>query len=305
MIDIVGKVKETLKEKQRIYPCRSNRASQLGHPCERYLVYMRTSWDKQTVPPVEREFIFQGGRNIEDLAIQELKDAGFNPTNQGRDFEDKKLGITGHIDTMLDLNGQGRIPCEIKGISPFEFDKLDSAEDMLLSKRVWVRGYPAQLQLYLYLADKDMGLFYIKNKLTFEPKVIWMKLDYEFCEGLLKKAERINKCVEGNTLPERITDFDVCLDCPFRHLCLPDLKAIEGLEVIDSQELEDKLTRREELKPLHSEYERIDREISKTVEGKDKLSIGEFFVTGKYCERKMKPQAEKVIRYWQKKIVRI
>lgn len=303
-VDIVKKVIETKKKEQRVYPCRSNRASQLGHPCERYLVYMRTAWEQKAIPPVEKEFIFDGGRVIEKLALEELEKAGFELSNQGRDFEDKRLGITGHVDTMLRVNGH-RIPCEIKGISPFEFDKIDTAKDMLKSKKHYIRAYPAQLQLYMYLSNCEKGLFYIKNKLTYKPKEIWMALDYEYCEELLQKAERINQHLEKGTLPDRIEDYDLCMECDFKHICLPDLKKGEGLEVIDNAELQELLDRMEELKEAYGEYQAIEKKVKKMVEGKEKLICGEWLITGKYITKKIPPQPEKEITYWQKKIIKI
>ena len=307
MYDIDKKIDEVYEKERRVYPCRSNRASQLGHPCERYLVYMRTAWDKQTLHPVELEYIFEGGRVIEKIALQRLEKAGFNPTNQGRDFEEKKYSITGHIDTMIEISElkNGKMPCEIKGISPFEFDKINSTEDMLLSKRFWMRQYPAQLQLYLLMSEKEIGLFFIINKLTFKHKTIWMAIDYEFCEELVKKAIRIDKHIAENTLPDRIDDFDVCMNCSFRQHCMPDLKAIEGVQFIDDIELEENLNRIEELKPLVKEYEELDSKIKKTVEGKEKLSVGKWLITGKWVEFLKAATQEQKIKFWKRKVIKL
>lgn len=304
MHDIVQKVIESKLSAQRVSPCHVNRASSLGHPCERYLVYCRTEWDKRTLPDVVLEFIFAGGRMIEKLALEELEAAGFNPSNQGRDFHDKDFQISGHIDCMLDIERQ-LYPCEIKGISPFEFNKIDSTDDMIHSKKVWLRAYPAQLQIYLYLSNHETGLFYIKDKLTFKPKAIWMQIDYEFCDGLLKKAKRINQHVSAKTLPERITEFDICVKCQFKHICLPELRAIDGLEIIDSDELEQKIDRWAELKEGSSEYCLLDKEIKKLVEGKDNLLVGKWYITGKHITVKKEAQPATETQYWKKKIVKV
>lgn len=310
-IDIEKKVEEAYSKERRVYPCRSNRASALGHPCERYLTYMRTSWEQQTLPPVDREFIFEGGRMIEKyIAIPRLEKAGFTISNQGRDFEDKKYSITGHVDGMLGTGGeagapQAKYPLEIKGISPFEWEKIDSAEDMLLSKRVWVRGYPAQLQLYLFLSEKPVGLFYLINKLTYKGKPIWLPIDYDFCEELVKKAERINKHVAENTLPERTLKADTCMKCSFRHICLPDLKNVEGIEFIDDAELEALIDRFEELRAGKKEYDAIDRQIKDMVEGRDNLNIGKWLISGQWIEKVIPAKEETTQKYWKKKIIRI
>jgi len=265
---------------------------------------MRTRWEEQELPPVDLEFIFEGGRFIEKLALQQLEDAKIEIAEQQRDFEWKQYQITGHVDCRIKLNGV-RPPCEIKGISPFEWDKIDSAEDMLLSKRVWVRGYPAQLQLYMLMATEGYGVFYLLNKLTYQPKAIWMTLDYQFCEGLIKKAERINKHIAEKTLPDRCSDFDVCSKCSFRHICLPDLKQLEGLQIIDNERLENLLLKMEETKEVQKEYKRADEEVKKIVEGKDKLLVGNFFVSGKWIKGVKPATIEQPFKYWKKKIVRV
>jgi len=304
--DVEQRIKEAIGKERRVYPCRSNRASQIGHPCERYLVYKRTSWEKEEAPTVDKMFIFGGGNLIEKMALQYLEKAGFSVISQQRDFEDKRLGITGHIDGLLydPVTGK-KFPLEIKGISPYEFDKVNAIEDFLHSRRHYMRGYPAQLQLYLYLSEYEYGLFLLINKLNYQPKAIWCQLDYDFVEDLLKKVERVNKHIEKKTLPERISDYDVCSQCSFKHICLPDLKNLPRIEIISDTELEEKIDRLEELKPLVKEYNQIDAEIKKFTEGKENLSVGKYIITGKWVERKMPPQPERVVKFWHKKIIKV
>lgn len=265
MIEIVKKVYEYKASKQRVYPCHNNRASSIGHPCERYLVYMRTVWNKMELPDVEREFIFAGGRLIEDMALAELKDAGIEVTNQGRDFFDPKYKVSGYIDCFVAIpdgdKRPDRYPCEIKGISPFEFDKINSAEDMFKSKSPWTRGYPAQLQMYMFFTNKEEGLFYIKSKVSFIPKQIWMKFDYTYCEELLQRCERINKHVENGTLPDRISEYKTCKNCQAKIFCRPDTVFGEGIGFLDDKEVEGKLERRYKIEVSALEYRALDKEI--------------------------------------------
>lgn len=46
-----------------------------------------------------------------------------------------------------------------------------------------------------------MGAFYIKDKLTFAPKVIWVELDYDYAEALCQKLERVNAHVKAGISP--------------------------------------------------------------------------------------------------------
>ena len=50
--EIIGKIKEAKRKKIKNYPCHVPRASEIGHPCERYLVYSITNWqDRQPYEP--------------------------------------------------------------------------------------------------------------------------------------------------------------------------------------------------------------------------------------------------------------
>ena len=62
---VLGRFIELKKSKVRIWPCHVNRASNLGHPCERYLVYSRTAWDKKAPHEWELQVVFDEGNNQE------------------------------------------------------------------------------------------------------------------------------------------------------------------------------------------------------------------------------------------------
>lgn len=307
--DIEAQVEKTYTKQIRQYPCHINRASEIGHQCSRYLVYCRTHWEQRQIHDVGLEFIFEGGRYIEQLALRRLETAGFELSNQGRDFHDKKYSISGHVDAFIgkprhtDGSPNAQFPLEIKGISPYDWDKIDSAEDMLLSPKPWLKKYPGQLQMYLFLSEQPLGVFYIINKLTYRGKAIWLPLDYDYCEDLIKKAEQVNAHCANGTLPERNLDADVCMKCPFRHICLPDLKNVEGITFIDNEDFERDLDRLNELKPAKSEYEKIDKRIKKLVEGKDNLNVGDWLITGKWVEKK--ECTIPACKYWKKEIIHL
>ena len=294
-LDIDGKVREVYEQERRVFPCRSNRASQMGHPCIRYLTYMRKDWEKKTLPSVELLWIFEGGGYIEELATARLKKAGFLISSQQRDFEDKKAGITGHIDGYIATAEEPTktYPLEIKGINQFDFEKINSPEDMLKSKKVWLKGYPSQLMLYLFLSEKEQGCFYLVNKATLQGKTLWMNLDFDYCEELLKKAEKINTYIgKDGAYPERMPyDPDVCSKCDFAHICTPEANNPSRVAVEDDEELEAMLSRRAELEPLSKEYVKLDasiKEIGKQMD-RENLIIGDWIISRKPYTINRKP----------------
>ena len=296
---IVEKIQESLSKQIKSYPIHSNRASDLGNPCVRYHVYNRTRGEEKALHGIGLQAIFNLGNDFEQIALRELQEAGIRIIEQQRSFEWREYQITGHVDGLVQMNG-GAYPIEIKSMSPFVFDSIQDITSLTKGKYAYLRRYPTQLNLYMLMKGIDKAVFLFKNKSTGAYKEVWMDLDYELGEDTLKRAEAINKHVAAGTLPERIADDSQCEDCPFVHICLPDHT---GAEVeIDTGELAGMLDRLEELKPYKAEYEEIDGEIKKAVEGREKILAGDWLVTGKWQERK--EMLMKASRFWRRKVVR-
>lgn len=307
MINVIGKVIEAKRKKIKVYPCHANRASELGHPCERYLVYNRTQWEKKQLYKVETQFIFDHGNLVEEEAIQELKDAGLDILEQQRAFEINSKGekITGHLDLKIS-NGNGRAyPCEIKGLGHWDWQKLNTLEDFHKSTKSWIRKYPAQLMLYLYGTNSEQGLFYIKDKQApHMPKEIWVTLDYGYVEELLQKALRINSHVDNKTLPDRMSyEHNTCKYCPFLHMCLPDQDHGEGIELNNDTDLLDMLNKRAELSENYKEYKKIDEDIKEKVNGHPQIICGNWHITGNMVQKKEYTVAAS--ESWRKSIKRV
>jgi CRISPR/Cas system-associated exonuclease Cas4 (RecB family) len=299
--DLVSAVYEAKRRQIRAYPQKSNRASECGHPCERYLVLSRTRWQEKVLHGPDLEFIFQGGRMIEDMARAELRDAGLEITEQQRAFEWPVLQLTGHLDCMVRIDG-GVYPLEVKGLAHHSWQQINSVQDMLNSPRTWMRKYPAQLTMYLLSANAERGLFYIKSKQSYAPKVIWLDLDYAYAETICKKLERVNAHVAAGTLPEAIDEPDVCEDCGFLAICLPEVKG-RALEIVDNPRLIELLERREALAAARTEYETVDKELKDALKDREKLLVGDWLITGKEVQRRGYTVADS--SYWQSKIARL
>ena len=299
---IVEQVLEAKQAKIKQWPVNSNRASELGHECLRYLVLNRTRWQEKVLHGARLQMIFDMGKWVEEAVYQDLREAGVVVVEQQRPFSWAAYQITGSIDCKLAVNGCV-YPCEIKSAAPSAFDSIHSIEDMRRHKWAYMRRYPAQLTLYLLLDGKDQGLFLFKNKSTGELREIWMDMDYAFAETLIQKAEAINAHVAAGTLPEPMEyQESVCSECAYVHLCLPDRIGAE-VQVINDERLLELVARHEELKPIANEYDRINAELKKLVEGQEKILLSDYFIQGKWIDRK--GYAVPDSRYWKYQIMRV
>lgn len=269
-------------DKITIYPCNNIRASNLGHPCERYLYLLITNWEEQQPHDVSLQNIFDLGNALEEHTINNIKEAGFEvvtPTARSWKIDVKGGIITGREDVRIkDENGE-LIPCEIKGLSPFEYVRLNSVEDFLKSKRHYIRAYPAQLFIYMLKFGKEKGLFALTNKLTGETKFIDVPLDYEFGEEMLSKAERVYKALASKEIPDACDDISVCENCSLAHVCGLSRRIPADIDMDD--ELDDLINKKQELAAAKKEYEELDKQI------KDKIGERAKVITGQYLiERK-------------------
>jgi len=289
---LIEKVIEAKQAKIRQRPCHTNRASSLGHPCERRLVLDRTRWQEALLYDVGLQFIFDEGQQQERQVLLDLIDAGWTIIEQQRDYEWKAYQITAHLDGKVVLPDlASALPLEVKSMSPYIFKQIQTAEDLLHSRFYHVRAYPAQMQIYLLLSNSERGVFIFKDKSSGQLKEIWMELDYDYAEGLLKKAERINAHVAAGTLPERIPyDEKVCGRCPFLHICLPEVKR-EALDLTTDPELETKLIRRAALDAPRKEFDVLDKDIKAQFLRCDsaKVVVGDFLLVKKEQARQGKP----------------
>lgn len=308
---LIEKVYEYKRSQIRQYPVHTNRASQLGHPCTRYLVFDRTRWEEKTLHDERLQMIFDLGNDIENRVMRDLADAGVQVIEQQRAFSWPEYSISGHIDGKAIVDGQV-YPIEIKSMSPFVYDRVNTVEDMLKSKYHYMRAYPGQMTTYLLMDNKEQGFFICKNKVSGAMKEIPVTLDYELGESLLQKATVINAHVASGTLPDPIEyDDNVCSECGYNHICTPDRIGKE-IEVIDDEELVGLLADYERLKPYSKEYDEVDKRISEIVNGKEKLLAGEWFITGSWRKRTgynvpddIKKQYAQESQYWVKKIQKV
>lgn len=280
-----NKIKEQKQGKIKLYPCNNLRASNVGHPCERYLYLSIKNWEDKKLHNETTQCIFDLGNKIEEYVIQSLKDAGFEViTPTVRAWKVDKPLITGREDLRIKLDDGEFYPVEVKGLAPQEWEKLNSVEDFLRSKRHYIRAYPSQLYIYMYQFEKTKGYFALCNKLTGEIKLIEVKFDYEYVENILTKAERIYECIEKSELPNSCEDISVCEHCDLAHVCTANIKRTET-DIDVSGELDELVDRKQELSAYVSEYEDVKDKIKKVVGDREKILSNKYIFERKIIHK--------------------
>lgn len=284
---INAKLFKAKAEKIKVYPVRNLRASNLGYPCERYLYLLIKHWEEQKPHDVGLQNIFDLGNSLEEHTIKNIKEAGFEvitPTQRSWQIDVRGGIITGREDVRIKDEHGELLPVEIKGISPFEFDKLNSVDDFLKSKRPYIQGYPAQLFVYMLHFGKEKGFFALTNKLTGQTKFIDVTLDYDYGEKMLSKAERIYRALADNEPPEACNDISICESCPLSHICGECRRVPTDIDL--DEELDELINRKQELAEAKKEYDKIDKEIKQKVGEREKVITGHYLIERKSFFRK-------------------
>lgn len=282
--DIQDAIAKRLQEQITVYPCHNLRASNLGHPCSRYLYLLIKHWEEQEPHDIGLQSIFNLGNSIEDYTIKELKAAGFEvvtPVQRSWKVEIKGGIITGREDIRIKDPADGQFyPGEIKGLAPQEWERLNSVDDFLTSKRYYIREYPAQLFTYMLHFGKERGFFIITNKLTGAIKVIQVDMNFEYGESLLSKGEYIYECLADPTeqmIPDGCDDITVCDRCTLKHICTTHHAPAEA--EFDDGEIEELINKREELRAAKNAFDDVSDELKRAMAGKEKVITDNYLVT--------------------------
>lgn len=301
-IDIPKAVDRFKETKIKAFPCHSNWVSSAGYECDRRLTYQRVAWQKKILHDVGLQYIFDEGNRIEASIRQELTDAGFELVEDQRPFNWPEKEISGKIDfkavVKTEVDGKirvQRIPIECKSINPYDFQTIKDRdiESVKNHKKPHVRGYLAQIMLYLLLDNVEWGILLFKDKNGGRYKQIDVQIDMAFLEQVIQKFERVNAAVKAYkeaqsdddraaALPARITDLTVCKHCPFRTECLPDVSFGEGIKIVSDAYLEQLLLKREATLASASEYDDADKELKELTKKRADNKEAHFIVNGRW-----------------------
>ena len=280
-------------EKIKRYPCYVNRASSIGYfvpalnGCIRRGVYERTNWQDKELHDANTQLIFDEGNNQEAAVLRDLADAGIAIIEQQTPFEWKKYLISGHVDGKYVEDGIA-YPIEIKSMHPAIFDGIQVLDDF--RKHPWTRAYLGQITIYMLCQGIDKGIFILKNKSNGALKQITVDLDFDLGEACIKACEAINAAVKARTLPDRITDVEVCKKCPFKVFCQPAKNWGVELKIEDDPDFENRIEKYLALKESQVECNNLwdlikERCRASAVDGDLNLMVGKYWVIGSTNKR--------------------
>jgi CRISPR/Cas system-associated exonuclease Cas4 (RecB family) len=236
----------------------TNRASELGHPCLRFLVLQRTKGEHGERVDPSTQALFMEGRVHERTVRHVLEETGVKFEGTEASFPPNNYQLTGHVDALvLQALYQGspeeewtpvrpnlpdclvrhvKVGVEIKSVNPFDYDRLRTWEDFRSSERVFARKWWCQAQLYMFLGDVEEWVFLLKNKQNGEWKTIVVPAVYEDIQALLDRAVEVNRHVKDGTLPSYTDDPSLCRRCRyFGKVCNPSLDYGAGAHVVTSE----------------------------------------------------------------------
>lgn len=280
----------------RARPSRSSstRASSIGDPCTARIAWNRVAGEKAQMPDRVLASIYAEGRLQEHGVLMDLQEMGYDVIEAQRTVHWDAYQITGHIDGKLVWNGGKPISFEIKSISPFGFQKIHTAEDVMNHKVWFYQRWAAQIQIYMLLESEETFWLLLKSKTSGELRVIPFYLDLEYAEKYIKKAQVIMDGMEAAKTPEawnswlernRINDIDLCSDCAFKSLCLPIIDGGAGAKAFNDPDMEVALDRRAEIQSDAKEYDELDSEIKEKAKrafdnGDTTLICGKWLIQG-------------------------
>ena len=290
---------DVLRSEIKTWPARSWTPSNLGHPCDRFLVWRWTRWNEGLKHDPIKQAIFREGNIHAPDVYQRLEKMGFGIQREGEkttQWEPKKgVIISGRIDGKIlsfrDVKYDPSIILEIKTTSPYTFDALNTIQDVREHRAFYVRGYYDQDQLYCVLENRPRGIMVFKNKQTGMLKAIPFEIDYDRGEWLIARAERLAPMVREKIDPPPIPFDDfICGDCTFKGLCYPPVVGGEGAKLIEDGELLEMLEERATVADKRARYEELDKAVkskAKQALGKDGMGMcGPWEVSTKTSPRK-------------------
>lgn len=282
-------LKAQLESEITVYPARAWYPSQIGHPCDRFLVWSFTRWKDKARHDWVLQSIFGEGNMHQPAVYKRLEAMGFECIREGdRPVQHKLKGgavISGRGDGAFrgykGVRFEQPIGLEIKSMADHIWKRIDTLDDILNYSEHYIRGYYTQANTVAFLEERPATSLVLKSKSTGLLKIITWELDFENAEATLQRIEKLQPMVEGNVDPPPIMFGKPCERCAFRLQCYPPRSMGEGVDIIEDTDLADDIEAREQLRASKSSYDALDKSIKKKLKalGVAQGICGNFLIT--------------------------
>lgn len=281
-LEVVQSKFDAESEKRNLVENRNfNRASALGwtQDCLRYLVMVRLFPEQNVITPEQKKRMREGYIQ-ERMMREEVKASGIEVVKT-EPLLWKDYLIKGEVDEQIKLEGEV-LPLDYKSCSSAvykEVSRCQTSEDLLKSRFLWVRHYPAQLVTYDHLYDRKMGLLLFKNKESGEKHPVLVPKNDKAMSLILDGVTIVNEAVRKREVPPPIW-IDACKSCGYVEACWKPAERVEKeIRRVSDQDLEVLLHQRQEVLEAHNRYEELDEQVKMNL----KLIGGEFQVGDFKC----------------------
>ena len=291
-----NKYRQIKERKIKRSPVKSNRASQLGHECDQFLKLSRSHWQQAKLHDVDLQMRFEVGNDFEKTVLVDMLDVcaeiGASLINTQVAYHEERGNVSGHVDGIIEMEesnklnipARTRMVLEIKSVSPFYFDKIQTLEGF--KEHPFTHKWYVQTQIYMYQSSIEGAIVFLKA-LGGRPRLLGFPMDYDCVDYYLKRAERIDEAVKNNRNLKTVDNPRICRRCPFFEVvCTPGLEYGSGADYANSKEVEDALNRREELEPGAKEFKELDTMVKNTMKSikSEHLIIGAWVMTKKLIQ---------------------
>jgi CRISPR/Cas system-associated exonuclease Cas4 (RecB family) len=273
---------------------RTNQFSQIGKPCERFLVLDRNEGGQKSPFPMGARLRMERGKKAEEWVKAALR--AKHPTRVvelEREVEIRRGNLSGRIDIgwIVDPSNHRSpfLPVEVK--STAMFDQIETVADLLASP--WTAPWVWQVTGYMLALNVEYALILLVEPSDYQWKVIPVALDYDLGERLLKRAEGIEAHLTAGTLPDYHPDPRQCKDCRLAHVCCPPMNFEATMAFFEGSELESDLQWLASRKADKSEFDKRDRKVKDSLKvlaeqrpGAEQIVIGETTVQVKRIEKR-------------------
>lgn len=170
--------------------------SQAGHECDRFLWYKYNGYI-ELAPEGRILRLFELGNKIEDLVVADLRQAGYNVTDDQKEvvFEWDNIKLTGHIDGLIEGITNKTHLLEIKSacLKQFNILKKQGYENWHDIYKFQVHAYMLGLKL-----TRCLAVVYCKDNSDLYTERINLNKNW-----IIGRLEHVFNVISKQTIPER------------------------------------------------------------------------------------------------------